>query len=211
VVKIVASTDRGPAESGITGSQPDLIELRLDLMPGDRRAIAARWHEATDIPLVITLRSRAEGGQFSGTAGEWWEIVNPLVPFASFVDIEQEFSPFAPEVKKQGCTVVGSFHTMSMPSPSGLEDLGRALRTYGDIPKIVVSPGNYDQVLELLAFTSHTEKPVITSIMGERFRHIRAVLPLFGSSWVFGHAGAPTSVGQYSVDELKSLFAILKG
>jgi 3-dehydroquinate dehydratase I len=210
VVKIVASMNSGPAESAITGSQPDLIEIRLDLMPGDRKAIAARWHEVTDIPLVITLRSRAEGGQFIGTAGDWWEMVNPLLPFASYVDIEQQFSSFAPEVKKQGCTVVGSFHTMSMPSLSGLEDLGRALRTYGDIPKIVASPGNYDQVLDLLAFTSHAEKPVITSIMGERFRHIRAVLPLFGSSWVFGHAGTPTSAGQYSVDELKSLFSILK-
>jgi 3-dehydroquinate dehydratase-1 len=208
-VKIVASTNHGPAESGITGSQPDLIELRLDLMSGDRLTVAARWREVTDIPLVITLRSRAEGGRFSGTAGDWWEIVNPFLPFASYVDIEQEFSSFSYEVKRQGCTVVGSFHTMSMPSSSGLWDLEKALRTYGDIPKIVVSPKNYDQVLDLLAFTSHAEKPVITSIMGERFRHIRAVLPLFGSSWVFGHAGTPTSVGQYSVEELKSLFAIL--
>jgi 3-dehydroquinate dehydratase I len=211
VVKIVASINRGPGESGITGLQPDLIELRLDLISGDRMTTTARWHEVTNIPLVITLRSSAEGGQFSGTARDWWEIVNPLLPFASYVDIEQQFSSFAPEVKKQGCMVVGSFHTMSMPSLSGLEDLGKVLRTYGDLPKIVVSPEDYDQVLDLLAFTSHAEKPVITSIMGERFRHIRAVLPLFGSSWVFGHAGSATSAGQYSVEELKSLFAILKG
>ena len=210
MVKIVASTNGGPSEVEINGCRPDLIELRVDLMAGDCGAIAARWHDENDIPLVITLRSCDEGGQFSGTAGEWWEIINPLLPFASYVDIEQGFSSFAAEVKKQGCIVVGSFHTISMPSSSGLREIEKTLRTFGDIPKIVVSPGTCDQVLDLLAFTCHAEKPVITSIMGEQFRHIRAVLPLFGSSWTFGYAGTPTSAGQYSVEELKSLFAILK-
>ena len=210
-MKIVASTSRSPVGSGIVAFKPDLVELRIDLMEGDQRETAALWHETTGIPLLMTLRSRREGGSFPGTGKEWWEIINPLLPLATYVDIEQEFSSYAPDVKKQGCTVVGSYHTASMPSVSVLEEIRKALRFYCDIPKIVVSPGNYDQVLDFLAFTYHAEKPVITSIMGEQFRHIRAVLPLFGSSWVFGHAGTPTSPGQYHIDELKSLFSILEG
>jgi 3-dehydroquinate dehydratase I len=209
LVKIVASTSGGRGDSEIIKYQPDLIELRVDLMAGDSRDIVARWHEKTDIPLVITIRSSAEGGRFSGTAGEWWEIIGPLVPFASYVDIEQEFSSFAANVKKQGPVVVGSYHANLMPSLAGLKEIEKTLRSYGDIPKIVVSPGTLEQVLDLLAFTCDAEKPVITSIMGEQFRHIRAVLPLFGSSWAFGFTGTPTSPGQYSVRELKSLFAIL--
>ena len=142
MVKIVASTNGGPSELGITGCSPDLIELRLDLMSGDWRAMAARWREETDIPLVITLRSRAEGGRFSGHAGDWWEIVNPLLPFASYVDIEQGFSSFAPEVKKQGCTVVGSFHTMSMPSSSGLRDTRKGTPNLRGHPKNSCIAGN---------------------------------------------------------------------
>jgi 3-dehydroquinate dehydratase I len=210
LVKIVASTSGGPRDSEIIKYGPDLIELRVDLMTGESRAIAARWQNETDIPLVITLRSSAEGGKFSGTSLEWWETISPLLPFASYVDIEREFSSFAPNVKKQGPIVVGSYHANLMPSLSGLREIERILRSYGDIPKIVVSPGTCEQVLDLLAFTCNAEKPVITSIMGEQFRHIRAVLPLFGSSWAFGYAGSPTSPGQYSVEELKSLFAILK-
>ncbi|HVP95468.1 MAG TPA: type I 3-dehydroquinate dehydratase [Methanoregulaceae archaeon] len=210
-MKIVASTSCGPGDSGITKCEPDLIELRLDLMSGDRLAIASQWKNETDTPLVMTLRSRREGGLFPGTGEDWWKIIKPLLPFASYVDIEREFSSYAPEVREQGCTVVGSYHTMTMLSASGLGEIRNTLRMYGDIPKIVVSPGNYDQVLEFLAFTYHAEKPVITSIMGEQFRHVRAVLPLFGSSWIFGHAGTPTSAGQYSVGELRSLFAILEG
>lgn len=209
-MKIVASTNRGPGDSEIIKYGPDLIELRVDLVTGDSGAIAARWQDETDIPLVITLRSSAEGGKFSGTAGEWWETISPLLSFASYVDIEQEFSSFAPNVKKQGPVVVGSYHADLMPSLKGLREIERALRSYGDIPKIVVSPGTCEQVLDLLAFTCNAEKPVITSIMGEQFRHIRAVLPMFGSSWAFGYAGAPTSPGQYSVQELKSFFSILK-
>ncbi|HTY14347.1 MAG TPA: type I 3-dehydroquinate dehydratase [Methanoregulaceae archaeon] len=210
MVNIVASTCGDPSEIDLRRDHPDLIELRIDLMNGDSRAIAERWHNEIDIPLVITLRSSAEGGLFSGTAREWWEITSPLLPFASYVDIEQEFSSFAVKVKKQGPIVVGSYHTTSMPSPNGLREIEKTLRSYGDIPKIVVSPGTCEQVLDLLAFTCSAETPVITSIMGEKFRHIRAVLPLFGSSWAFGYAGSPTSPGQYSVEELKSLFTILK-
>lgn len=209
MVKIVASTYGDPSEIDIGRCCPDLIELRVDLMAGDSRAIVARWRKNTDIPLVITLRSNAEGGQFSGTPEEWWEIICPLIRFASYVDVEQEFSSFAAGITKQGCKVVGSYHTSTMPSPAGLKEIEKILRSYSDIPKIVVAPKTAEQVLELLAFTNSAEKPVITSIMGERFRHIRAVLPLFGSSWTFGYAGEPTSAGQFSVEELRSLFTIL--
>src|SRR5271157_4894468 len=132
-------------------------------MKGDSKTIAGHWHEETDIPLVITLRTRKEGGQFSGNGEDWWEIVGPLLPFASYVDIEQEFSAFAPLVTKERRTVIGSYHTPSMPSLTRLYEIAKDLRSFGDIPKIVVSPGNYDQVLEFLAFTHHAEKPVITS------------------------------------------------
>ena len=210
MVNIVASTGSDPSAIDLSRELPDLIELRVDLMKGDYRTVAAHWHEKTGIPLVITLRSSAEGGKFSGTAEQWWEIISPLLPFASYVDIEQRFSSFAAEVKKQGCIVVGSYHANSMPSLSGLREIEKNLRRYSDIPKIVVAPGTCDQALDLLAFTCNAEQPVITSIMGERFRHIRAVLPLFGSSWTFGHMGEQTSPGQYSVQELKTLFSILR-
>ena len=41
--------------------------------------------------------------------------------------------------------------------------------------------------------------------MGASFRYARAVLPLFGSEFVYRHTGVPTAEGQYSVEEFVAL------
>jgi 3-dehydroquinate dehydratase-1 len=85
----------------------------------------------------------------------------------------------------------------------------RELRAYGDIPKIVVTPENDADVIELLTFTEAAAKPVCTGVMGSEFRHARAMLPLFGSEFVYCHTGSPTAAGQYSVEEFVQLRTLL--
>jgi 3-dehydroquinate dehydratase-1 len=60
-----------------------------------------------------------------------------------------------------------------------------------------------------LSFTLHAEKPVITSIMGDQYRHMRPILPLFGSEWIFGHAGEATAAGQYHIRDLREIYSRL--
>jgi 3-dehydroquinate dehydratase-1 len=201
-VKIVASTCVGPGEADLSSGTPELIELRIDRVEGDRIKIVKAWSEFQGIPLIITLRSKQEGGLFTGTASEWFREIEPLLPFASYVDIEQRYSSFAPAIKNTGPKIVASYHASHMPSQSELVLINKNLRKYGDIPKIVVGPVSHDDVLILLSFTLHAEKPIITSIMGDNFRNIRPILPIFGSEWIFGHMGDPTSAGQYHINEL---------
>ena len=47
--------------------------------------------------------------------------------------------------------------------------------------------------------------------MGVQFRHARALLPLFGSEFVYCHTGTPTAAGQYSVEEFVQLKRLLLG
>jgi 3-dehydroquinate dehydratase I len=208
-MKIVASTNTGPQGKKFPGSSPDLIELRLDLCEGDGTNLAKTWTDYTDIPLILTLRSGEEGGLFPGAPDEWEKRIRPVLPFASYIDIEQRFSHFAPSIKDQGLIIVGSYHTPTMPSVRELKTVEQNLRAYCDIPKLVVTPKHYDDVLGFLSFTLHAEKPIITSIMGVDFRHIRLVLPFFGSEWIFGYMGKPTSSGQYHIDDLKTVFNIM--
>jgi 3-dehydroquinate dehydratase-1 len=208
-MKIVGSTFKGPQETELLRYNPDLIELRLDLMGEDPQQTVREWHEITDIPLILTLRSDREGGTFSGSPGSWLTIVNPLVQYASYIDIEQKFSANAEAIRRNHLRVVASYHTNSMPSSRELIAINDKLREYGDIPKIVVAPENDEDMIEFLSFTVHAAKPVITSIMGQRFRHMRPLLSLFGSEWIFGHAGDATAEGQYHIRELRELFSLL--
>jgi len=87
--------------------------------------------------------------------------------------------------------------------------LEQELRSYGEIPKIVVTPGNEDDLIDLIAFTHAAKKPICTGVMGVAFRYARAILPLFGSEFVYCHTGVPTAVGQYSVEEFVALRKLL--
>jgi 3-dehydroquinate dehydratase-1 len=87
----------------------------------------------------------------------------------------------------------------------------RNLRAFGDIPKIIVTPQNDDDLIDLISFTTAAKKPVCTGVMGSRFRFARAILPLFGSEFVYCHTGNPTAEGQYSVAEFVHLRDLLLG
>ena len=87
----------------------------------------------------------------------------------------------------------------------------RELRAYGQIPKIVVTPQTDADLIELLTFTQAAHKPIVTGVMGAQFRHARALLPLFGSEFVYCHTGTPTAAGQYSVEEFVQLKKLLFG
>lgn len=210
-MKIVAAlTD--PTHAAIAPAQgADLIELRIDLYGGDVAAQVKEAKAACTLPVILTLRSAQEGGQFFGDADAWMKTVSPLLPYADYVDIEQPFACHAPAVRNAGKTIIASHHAGRMIPLHILFVMERELRAYGDLPKIIVTPQNNDDLLELMAFTQAAQKPVITGVMGAKFRHARALLPLFGSEFVYCHTGAPTAPGQYSVEEFVRLKALLSG
>lgn len=208
-MKIVgALTDPGLA---VTAQRQgaDLIELRLDLIEGDITGTISRCRKECPLPIIGTLRSAAEGGRYFGSADEWIRLVRPLIPFVDYIDVEQRFSPYAPEIKAAGKTVIASFHTSEMPDLPGLFAIERDLRAYGDIVKIIVTPQTDEDVIELISFTHSIKKPLCTGVMGEHYRYARAVLALFGSELVYCHAGTPTASGQYSIGEFVTLMKLL--
>jgi 3-dehydroquinate dehydratase-1 len=186
----------------------DLVELRLDRFSGGLTGETVAILEENILPLILTVRSRQEGGGFSGFPENWTEVAGPFLPYASYVDLEQQFAGFAPEMKRLRKTVIASFHHDGMLSGGELETMASVLRQYG-IPKIVVKPGTPDDVLAFCSFTSHTEKPVITSIMGGEYRFTRILLPLFGSSMIFCYAGIPAAEGQFTVPEARQILTPL--
>lgn len=183
----------------------DIIEVRLDLSGTFSQEEAGVAFGDVPVPLIFTVRSAAEGGKFSGDPDDWWETLRPCLPYATYVDVERAFRSFAPDLRKSGKTVIASFHTASMPDAGSLEALRRDLASFGDIPKIVVGPDSEEDVLSLLAFTLHAEKPIVTSVMGSRFSFARLVLPFFGSSFVFCHAGSPAAEGQIHISRAREI------
>jgi len=208
-MKIVAAlTD--PSHAVMAQEQgADLIELRLDLFDGDLVEHARRCREQVSLPLIATLRSAPEGGRYFGNAEEWMERLSPLVPLVDYIDIEQRFKDNAPAIRAVGKQVIASYHESRMLSLAELFQTERTLRAFGDIPKIIVTPQDEDDLIDLISFTSAAKKPICTGVMGLQFRQARAILPLFGSEFVYCSVGTPTAEGQYSVEEFVQLRNLL--
>jgi len=207
-MQLVASVADPQDIPGAEADGADCIELRLDLFPGTLPEAAVRAARDCRLPIILTVRSREEGGAFTGSIGDWQALMEPWLSLAAMIDIEQRFSTTAREYQELGNEIIASFHTPLMPSGAELREIESRLRRYG-IPKIVVGPQSAEDVLSLCTFTLHAEQPVITSIMGSRFRFARLILPLFGSSFLFCAAGRPTAEGQFPVREARELLDAL--
>jgi 3-dehydroquinate dehydratase-1 len=194
----------------VVGSGPDLVELRLDLVDrADHAALAAACADLP-VPLIVTVRSLGEGGAFAGDESDCARLLAPFLPLARYVDLERGFRALAPPSRDAGCAVIASAHLATMLPLPELFGLERELRSYGDIPKLVLVPSSDDDLLDLLSFTHAAEKPVCTSIAGTAFRHGRALLPLFGSALAYCAAGRPSSPGQYTLGEMRELMRLLR-
>jgi 3-dehydroquinate dehydratase-1 len=208
-MRIVATVVNAREAKAAAALAPDLLEVRLDLMKGDPARETAAIQSTFGGPVILTLRSSAEGGRFQGYPMEWWEKVEPLLPFADLVDIEIPFSSFAPQARREGKGIIASHHALDMPSSGDLRRLERKLRRYGDIPKIVVRPADEKDLLALLRFTLGAEKPICTGVLGEEFRFARAFLPFFGSELAYTHAGTRAAPGQFSLRDFRNILALL--
>lgn len=208
-MKIVAAlTD--PTHAALAERQgAEIIELRVDLYDGDVPRQVKDAKAACSLPVIITLRSAQDGGQFFGSPDEWMKKIEPLIPFADYIDVERSFAQHAPAIRVAGKKIIASHHDGRMVPLYILFVMERELRAYGDIPKIIVTPANDEDLIELLTFTQAANKPICTGVMGSEFRHARAILPLFGSEFVYCHTGEPTAAGQYSVEEFVQLKKLL--
>lgn len=188
----------------------DLIEIRLDLIQGADPDWVYKITNNFPGNVILTLRSREEGGRFAGTVAEWSDRISQYRGICDYIDIEGRFSPVAPDIHRTGNEkIVASCHMQTMPDSDALQALYIRLVSYGDIPKIAVAPGDEKDLLRFASFTVSAKKPVITSIMGEQFRWARPFLVLLGSAWTYCHAGEEAAAGQYHIDDMKALFSLL--
>jgi len=163
------------------------------------------------IPTIATIRSRKEGGEFDGNIGDWHLAIKPWLNSAcDYIDVEEQFSPLADEIRSYGKKIIASVHMNRMPGLSELSDIEKRLRSYGDIVKIVVAPQSMSDAADFVKFTAEAQKPIITSIMGSEFAKVRIALMIAGSALIYCHSGVRASAGQYHIADVQKIIGILK-
>lgn len=223
-VPIVGKTYREVVASArrIRSSAADLIEWRADFYVDVcrikmlQRTLNALRAQAASMPLLFTLRTKAEGGQICCSLQEYTAIGEAVIE-SGRVDLldleyreERNFSLLAEKAKNKGIFVVASRHFFeAMPKEEQLyEYLYAAQASASDIVKLAVLPQS-DQDVQRLAQIAlnfqqyHPDKPMVIIAMSEIGKVSRICPQRFASVLTFGCLGSASAPGQMEVNDLK--------
>jgi len=189
----------------------DLVEVRLDLLPGDPIKVIRRVREATSLPIIATNRLTTEGGGFQGGEDDRIAILAEASAWADLVDVELLAEGRDRLLEMVERPVIISYHDFQgMPSINATRSiLAEMFEAGADIAKLAVTPATLEDCLGLLRLLLDTTAPTSILGMGDLGRHLRAVAPIYGSVLTYGYIGIPTAPGQIPVKTLRGALDLL--
>jgi 3-dehydroquinate dehydratase-1 len=180
----------------------DIVEIRLDLL-GPTTALPQ-----IDSPILLTIRSKNEGGQWTGSEDDRLKIYRKWMSHVAAVDIELN-SPIAGEVcqiaRESGKASIVSFHDFRETPPlEVLQDLVQDGQQVGSIVKIVTLANEEPDVATLRALLEKRRAPLCVMGMGKHAARTRVEFPKLGSCLTYGYLDKPLAPGQTSAAELRA-------
>ena len=195
-----------------------VLEFRLDyLKPEDvNPANVEKWVELAQRPVVLTLRRRANGGEFDGSEEAQIQILKSLC--GTFVDLEVEtieacLGGSLAALKSTSNTWIASYHNFQE-TPADLAAIYRRLKKSGaDILKIATQALSFEDNFRLLEQAQVAQRdgiPIIIAAMGELGAFSRLVATSRGSLWTYAslQKGSESAPGQFAASELKELYSV---
>ena len=218
----------GRLEEG-KASKPDLAEWRADWYEGVQEEeklqeiLTALREELGGLPLVVTFRTRQEGGEQEISEEAYERFLYQVLASgkADLIDVElfmgeELLERISAQAHEKGMFVVASSHDFQK-TPEKEELIRRLCRMQelgADLLKIAVMPQNTGDVLTLLSATwemreKYARQPVITMSMGGTGVISRLSGEVFGSALTFGSAGQASAPGQIEVEKLKEVLQVI--
>ena len=208
---------------------PDLAEWRADWFEGAkdkgelREVLGLLRGELGEMPLLVTFRTKREGGEQEISAEDYEEFLREVLASgqADLVDVElfmgtELLERIVERAHEKGVKVAASSHDFEKTPNVGemVDRLCRMQRAGADLLKIAVMPKDPGDVLTLLAATwqmreCYASQPVITMAMGGKGVISRMAGEIFGSALTFGSAGKASAPGQVKAEELKGVLRLL--
>jgi 3-dehydroquinate dehydratase-1 len=207
------STEQGLALITRKQSAADLIELRFDtLYAGNRDAVelAVGALQKRKNPVLLTIRTKEEGGAKGWKSTERVRLFRRLLPHVDAVDLEfanlrliKEVLLLARGLDKK---IILSAHsvTRKITYKRGAGWLDNMRRVHADIYKIATLTRSLQDLRVLVRLQiDHPELRLAIMGLGPMAGLSRRVLPLLGSRLVYGYLDVPAAKNQPALKELR--------
>jgi len=191
----------------------DVAEFRADLYPShEPNYLIEQVRRLGALPLLLTVRLEAEGGEWVDSEGERLQLISEVIPYVDGVDIELAADNL-PEVadiahRKDKVLIVSSHDFNATPSLETLEyRLADALIAGADYVKFAATANSEEEYRRLAGFTlNHQDGGLIVVAMGKYGPLSRITFPAMGSHLNYAFAGenavAPGQLGYLELDKL---------
>ena len=187
----------------------DMAELRVDYLSEEEQKKASLFPSMVDIPVILTLRRKEDGGLCTLTERLRRNILlDALDGDFAYVDIEEDVKRAEVEAKarKRGVRIIRSFHDFNG-IPEDIFSRIYKLAERGDVAKAAVTPHSVADLLTLFRISDElkdVDKIIIG--MGEWGIPSRILYRRCGSMLTFASAGDAIAPGQITAKELKTLY-----
>ena len=215
--RIAVSVNDTADKETIKSFDADILEIRADQFkipdPEHVSGVIARIKKI-GIPLILTVRSKDEGGQKNLPDELKLKIFRKAISLVDAIDIELK-SPIVSEVvriaKKNKKLIIISWHNFkSTPDDKALKNiLNGALKKGAGIVKIAVKAEKADDVNRLMKFTIRNKASnLITISLGRKGSVSRLIFPMAGSLITYAYVTRPSGPGQIPLKALRKLLKI---
>lgn len=195
----------------------DYAEIRFDFLNPNSVPDALHLIRKDLRRCVSTLRPIREGGKFSGSEKNRVSIIKLIAEYDPFLlDIEYDTlrknKNLQRYLKSTGtCTLVSWHNFKQTPDISVLKKKLLEMKKFSNNIKIVTMAKSINDGSRILSLYNNSKNvKLIAFSMGNFGKMSRLLCLLLGSPYTYVSLGKPIAPGQFSLDEVKSIFTIRK-
>ena len=191
----------------------DYAEIRFDFLNPNLVPDALQQIKKDLRKCVCTLRPVSEGGKFEGGEKNRISIIKLIAEFNPFL-LDVELNTLSKNknlrryLKNTGTDILVSWHNFKQtPSNSTLKKKLTQMKKISNNIKIVTMAKSINDATQVLSLYKNNNTKLIAFSMGNYGRISRILCLFLGSPYTYASLGKPIAPGQFSVDEVKSIFA----
>ena len=191
----------------------DYAEIRFDFLNPNLVPDALQQIKKDLRKCVCTLRPVSEGGKFSGSEKNRISIMKLIAEYNPFL-LDIEFNTLIKNknlrryLKSTGTDILLSWHNFKQtPDTSVLKKKLAQMKKFSNNIKIVTMAKSVNDATRVLSLYKNNNTKLIAFSMGNYGRISRILCLFLGSPYTYVSLGKPVAPGQFSVDEVKSIFA----
>ena len=191
----------------------DYAEIRFDFLNPNLVPDALQQIKKDLRKCVCTLRPVSEGGKFSGSEKNRISIMKLIAEYNPFL-LDVELNTLSKNknlrryLKSTGTDILVSWHNFKQtPSNSALKKKLTQMKKISNNIKIVTMAKSINDATRVLSLYKNNNTKLIAFSMGNYGRISRILCLFLGSPYTYASLGKPIAPGQFSVDEVKSIFA----